>query len=172
MMATVATSVELNVSACRLWRALKDAPNFMPKAAPFFWSSWEVLEGGVTTVGSLILLTFNPAARGDLRIKVRITDFDDEEMYMTFESLLDSDPLYRQMRVTISVDPANEADMCMVTWSVFYEPVGNQGPPSKESRHRLLKQMELYLLSHDDYLTSTSEEPTSESLSSVAPVAN
>ncbi|KAL2644734.1 hypothetical protein R1flu_012321 [Riccia fluitans] len=151
MMATVATSVELKVPPCRLWEAFKDAPNFMPKAAPFFWQSWEVLEGDPTTVGSLILLTFNPAARGDLKIKVKVAEFDEEEMYVTYESLLDADPLYRQFRVTMSIDPGEDSDSCVVTWSVFYEPVGNQGPPSKEARHKLLKQMEEYLLSNDVY---------------------
>lgn len=103
------------------------------------------------------------AARGDLQIKVKVADFSDEEMYITYESLLESDPLYKQMRVTISVDPASDGSKSMATWSVFYEPVGDQGPPSKESRQLLLKRMEQYLLSHDDYLQTvpTMNEPSS-----------
>ncbi|KAL3697951.1 hypothetical protein R1sor_012027 [Riccia sorocarpa] len=152
MMATVATSLDLKVHPGRMWEALKDAANFMPKAAPFFWKNWEVLEGSPSTVGSLILLTFNPAARGDLSIKVRVTEFDEEELYVTYESLLDSDPLYKQLRVTMSIDPGQDEESCVVTWSVFYEPVGNQGPPSKEARHRLLREMEAYLRTNDVYM--------------------
>ncbi|BFI43488.1 hypothetical protein MPTK2_8g18910 [Marchantia polymorpha subsp. ruderalis] len=143
--------VELNVSAYRLWAAVKDMESLLPRVMPVLRASVEIEgDGGA---GSIRYIKF-PADVSTKIFSIERIDVMDDDTYTEVHTLIggEIDRQYSFYRSTKTFTPV-DIGLTVATWFVEYEPLDDSSAPEypKQMFLAFIKAIEAYLVSHDDY---------------------
>ncbi|XP_074309841.1 MLP-like protein 423 [Silene latifolia] len=113
--------VELKSESIKVWGAVKDSPNFFPKAMPHHYKSIEIVEGADHVVGSVRLVTYadgNPIKT----TKEKIDVVDDEKKTLAY-SVVDGEGIthYKSFKAQVVVEEKGEGSL--VKWTCEYEKI-------------------------------------------------
>eukprot|EP00252_Welwitschia_mirabilis_P005548 TRINITY_DN1600_c0_g1_i1.p1 TRINITY_DN1600_c0_g1~~TRINITY_DN1600_c0_g1_i1.p1 ORF type:complete len:155 (-),score=13.50 TRINITY_DN1600_c0_g1_i1:225-689(-) len=144
--------VALKVPESKVFEAIKDSINVLPKAMPSFYDSIQVIEGDGRSPGSVRLVKYTKDVPTMTFSKERLLALDEGKMSVAYE-VIEGEMLnlYKSFRPTVQISPGSAADSCIVKWSVEYEGANAQlSPPEeppKDSARNTFKAIEQFLVS-------------------------
>nr|ABK24165.1 unknown [Picea sitchensis] len=150
MARAVTVELDLRVPAQKFWGAIQDSASVFPKIMPTQFKSIEMIEGDGKSVGSTRHIKYGEGMKMLTHATERIDAVDETNMTVTY-TVIEGEILsiYKVFRPTLKVIPGADANSCSVSWTVEFEPAGNETPPSdpiKEAAISMFKTVEGYLL--------------------------
>lgn len=150
MAQSVTVELDLRVPAHKFWEAIQDSATVFPKIMPSQFKSIEMIEGDGKSIGSTRHIKYGEGMKMLTHATERIDAVDETNMTVTY-TVIEGEimSIYKVFRPTLKVIPGADANSCTVSWSVEFEPAGNEiapAEPIKEAATSMFKTVEGYLL--------------------------